>query len=336
MILVRAPLRITFAGDATDIKEFYKNYPGQVLSATIDKFIYIAIKDTALLNTFIMKYHETECVTHPSKLKHDRFRASLLDLGIVDKGVEIASFADIPAKTGLGSSSTFSVALLKGLNAYLGKTLSKEDVARAACRLEIDLLSEPIGKQDQYAAAYGGFNVIRFNPDESVGVEPALISFEKKTKLEDHVLLFYTGMTRAASSVLSEQCSLIKDKFDTYKKMADSVDGCREALIEGDIKRLAGIISQEWEWKKTLASNVSNDIIDQLYDDALCSGAWGGKVMGAGDGGCLFLITSPENKDNIRHRLNQTANQFNLNEFQEIPVKFMQSGSDILFNTMNN
>lgn len=333
MIIVRAPLRITFIGDATDIRDFYSRTPGRVISTTIDKFIYLAINPKYIGNKFIMKYSVTESVQHPSELKHEGFRTALLDYGIVDNGIEIASFADIPAKTGLGSSSSFSVALIKGLNAHLGKTISKEDAAAAACRLEIDLMKQPIGKQDQYAAAYGGFNIIQFNPDESVDVEPVLLDFQKRSLLENHLLLFFTGMTRDAGSVLTEQKSIMDTHFETYKKMAESVGVFHEKLLAGDVEAMGALVHEEWERKRGLASNVSNEAINALYEKALEAGAWGGKVMGAGNGGCIMLLAPLEKHQDIRQSLQKIAESRKLNDFQEIPIRFTQSGTDILFNS---
>ena len=335
MILVRAPLRITFIGDATDLRDFYSLSSGRVISATIDKFIYLLFKPTQLVNKFIVKYQTVESVSHPRELLHDRIRTALLDLGITTQGMEIGSFADIPAKTGLGSSSSFSVALMKGLYAYLGKTMSMAEAAEAACRLEIDLLREPIGKQDQYAAAFGGFNIFQFNPDETVSVESVLLDYKKRSFLKEHLLLFFTGLTRNASSVLTEQRSKIKENIEIYKKMADSVYAFHDALLAGSIEKMAGLVDEEWHRKKSLASNVTNPIIERLYYVGRSAGAWGGKVMGAGDGGCILFFVPPKQQAVVREGLSRVAQSSNLMDFQEIPFEFMQSGTDILFNSLH-
>jgi D-glycero-alpha-D-manno-heptose-7-phosphate kinase len=334
MILVRAPLRITFVGDATDLPGFYRKHPGQVLSATIDKFIYLAIKPTHLVNKFIVKYQEIENTSHPKDLKHDRVREALLDLGITDKGLEIGSFADIPGKTGLGSSSSFSVALMKGLQAYLGKSVSKVEAAEAASRLEIELLKEPIGKQDQYAAAFGGFNIIKFHSNDTVTVEPVLLDYRKRDALQSHLLMFYTGLTRHASSVLAEQCANIEQHLETYKKMAAGVPEFHTALQTGDLKAMAELMQREWNLKKTLASNVSNRMIDELLEAGVKAGAWGGRLLGAGSGGCLLFLASPNLHAQIRAAVKAEAAAKNLTEFQEIPFVFTQSGTDVLFNSL--
>ena len=202
--------------------------------------------------------------------------------------------------------------------------------------LEIDLLKEPIGKQDQYAAAYGGFNIFQFNEDDTVDVEPVLIGYDKKNELEDHMLLFYTGITRDASSVLVDQLTKINDNFDIYCKMADSVDNFKDKLVSGDIKGMANMLHEGWLSKKSLGDNVSNDLIDRLYQTCISAGAWGGKILGAGGGGCMFLLASPDNHQNIREKMYQIAKENSLENFKEIPIKFTQSGADVLFNSKFN
>ncbi len=332
MIIVRAPLRISFIGGGTDLPDFYSRYPGRVISTTIDKFVYITINPMYRDGRFIVKYQTVETVEKPEELKHDRVRAALLDLN-VKKGLELSSFADIPSKTGLGSSSSFSVALIKGLNALAGKTMSRGEAAEAACRLEIDLLREPIGKQDQYAAAFGGFNIFQFNSDHTVTVEPVLLDFKKRATLEDHVLLFFTGITRQASSVLVDQRSKIDKNFETYKQMSDSVYDFRDKLVEGDVAGMAAMLHEGWLRKKSLSDKVSNGPIDNLYEEGIRAGALGGKVLGAGGGGCLLFLAPPEKHAAILQALTEKAKQEGLGDSQEIKVKCSQSGTDILFNT---
>jgi len=335
MILVRAPLRISFVGGGTDLPDFYHRSPGRVLSVTIDKYVYVLINPTPLVHKFTIKYQKTEFVDSPEEIENTRVRATLLDLDIRKTGIEIGSFADLPAKTGLGSSSSFTVALLKGLNAYLGKNFDKGELAEAASRLEIELLKEPIGKQDQYAASFGGFNIFQFNEDDSVDVESILLDYKKKLLLEDHVLLFFTGITRTASSVLTDQKSKIDKNFDTYKKMADSVFEFNELLLAGDIKSMAKMLHEGWERKKSLSSNISNSIIDELYKAGMNSGAMGGKILGAGGGGCIMFLASPEKHAEVRKKMNEMFKKNNLSDGKEIPVRFVQSGTDILLNNDN-
>lgn len=331
MIVVRAPLRISFVGGGTDIGDFYRKHPGRVISTAIDKFVYVAINRTPLIPKVSARYSISETVDKPDDLQHTRIKAALLDLGI-GKGIEIGSFASLPAKTGLGSSSSFSVALMKGLHAFKGNKLDKGEVAEAASRLEIELLGEPIGKQDQYASAFGGLNVVQFNPDESVDVEPVLFDYKKRLGLESSILLFYTGLTRLASSVLTEQKANIDKKFDTLKEMAESVHEFRSKLLEGNFKSLGEMLHQGWLKKKSLASNVSNQAIDDLYGAGMDAGAWGGKVLGAGGGGCVMFLVPEDRKSAVRQAVSKAAQEKNLYDFQEIPVKFVQSGAEIVFN----
>jgi D-glycero-alpha-D-manno-heptose-7-phosphate kinase len=333
MIVVRAPLRISFVGGGTDLQDFYKKSPGSVISTAIDKYVYVVINRTPLIDKISARYSISETVSHPSELQHTRIKAALSDMGI-NKNIEIASFASLPAKTGLGSSSSFSVALMKGLHAFNGKKLSKAEAAEAASRLEIDLVGEPIGKQDQYAASFGGFNVLTFNSDHSVTVEPVLLDYKKRLGLEDHISLFFTGVTRLASSVLTEQKSNIgvASKFETMKEMAASVPQFKARLMAGDFKGLGEMLHQGWLRKKTLASNMSSSVIDNLYNAGISAGAWGGKVLGAGGGGCVMFISPPEKKAAVREAVTKMAKICDLREFQEIPVKFVQSGAEVIFN----
>ncbi len=336
MIITRAPLRLSFVGGGTDIKEFYEKYPGRVISATIDKYVYTVINYGRLLDSFVIKYMETERVNHPSEFKHTRFRETMLRLNVVEPGLEIASFADLPSNTGLGSSSSFTVALLKAIKAHHGVAISKQEAAELACEIEIDLLKEPIGKQDQFAAAYGGFNIIQFNPDGTVDVEPIFIDYKVRADLEDHVMLFFTGITRSASTVLSQQKTTLADKFATYKQMSDSVPLFKDKLIEGDFKGMAEMLHEGWERKKSLSTAISNSEIDELYNEARRLGAWGGKVLGAGGGGCLFFIAPPEKHSTISAGLRAKAKVLKLDGFKKIDFDFSQSGADVLFNSLSH
>lgn len=331
MIITRAPLRISFVGGGTDIKEFYSRYPGRVISTSIDKFVYI-VTHSGYSDNFIMKYSKTETVRDVSEIVHDRFKESIIKMGI-EKGIEIASFADLSSGTGLGSSSSFSVALMKALYANKGKKISKEEAAQAACELEIDILREPIGKQDQYATAYGGLNVITFNTDGTVTVEPIFMDFKFKSKFENHMMLFFTGMTRPASSVLSEQKKKIDENFETYKKMSDSVLVFRDKLLSQDLRGMAEMLHEAWQRKKTLASSVTNNATDALYETAINAGAWGGKILGAGGGGCLLFMAEPGLQQKIQEALEKTAKELKLNDFKRVHFGLTSSGVDVLFNS---
>ena len=336
MIITRAPLRISFVGGGTDIKDFYEKYPGRVISSTIDKHVYTAINYGRLLDSFVIKYMETETAKHPSEFKHTRFRETMLRLNVVEPGLEIASFADLPGNTGLGSSSSFTVALLKAINAHHGSAVSKQQAAELACEIEIDILKEPIGKQDQYAAAYGGFNVFQFNPDGTVDVDPIFIDYKVRANLEDHVLLYFTGITRSASSVLSVQKVTMAENFETYKQMSDSVLVFKDLLKEGNVRGMAEMLHEGWERKKSLAGSISSSAIDELYTQARELGAWGGKILGAGGGGCLFFIAPPEKHAAIGAGLRVQAEKLGLEGFKKIDFDFSQSGADVLFNSLSH
>ncbi len=330
MIVVRAPLRISFVGGGTDLPDFYHKYPGRVLSTAIDKYVYVVLNRTPLIQKVSARYSVTETVSHPKELEHTRIKAALLDLGI-EKGIEIASFASVPSRTGLGSSSSFSVALIRGLHAFSGNSLTKKEAAEAACRLEIDLVGEPIGKQDQYAAAFGGFNIFQFNPDDTVDVESILLDYKKRLALEDHVIVFFTGLTRDASSVLSKQRANIQKKFKVMQEMADSVEEFSYKLLKGDFKGMGQMLHEAWMKKKSLTTNISSNTIDALYEAGIQSGAWGGKVLGAGGGGCILFLSPINKKMQIRRKMQKQARKLGLNDFQEIPIKFVQSGVEVLF-----
>lgn len=331
MILVRAPLRISFLGGGTDLPGFYRKFPGRVISATIDKFTYAIINSTPLIDKLVVKYQKTEVVSHPRELEHPSIKAALLDLNITGGGIEIGSFADLPSRAGLGSSSSFAVTLLKGLHGYLNRKLSKDEAAELACNLEINLLKEPIGKQDQYASAFGGLNIFQFNPDDSVEVKPVFLDYKKKLSLENHLLLFFTGLTRYASSILTEQQSGIDKNLETYKNMADSVFDFQDKTLAGDIKGMAEMLHEGWLRKKSLASCISNSVIDSMYDAGMSSGAWGGKVLGAGGGGCILFFVPPDKQNNVRRAMRDVAVKNNIEGFKEIPFKFVQSGAETLF-----
>jgi D-glycero-alpha-D-manno-heptose-7-phosphate kinase len=335
MIVTRAPMRISFVGGGTDLADFYKRYPGRVISTAIDKFVHIAVNRTPLVDKVSARYSVTETVDRAEDIKHTRIKAALTDLGI-GTGLEIGSFAMLPASTGLGSSSTFSVALIKALYTYQGKKIDRHMAAELASRLEIELLNEPIGKQDQYAAAFGGFNIFQFNADGSVDVKPVLMGYETRLGLEDHVLLFYTGITRPASSVLTEQKSNIDKKFETLKQMSDSVPEFEARLLKSDFKGLGEMLHKGWMQKKTLASNVSNNAIDTLYEAGMNAGAWGGKVLGAGGGGCVMFLAPIEQKHAIRNAVLTAGHVSGMDSLKEIPVKFVQSGVEILHNSDHN
>lgn len=333
MIIVRAPLRISFVGGGTDLPDFYTKAPGRVLSAAIDKYVYVTVTKTPF-RKISMRYSDAESVAHPRDLVNDRAREALLDLGIT-KNIEISTFSHLPGKTGLGSSSAYSVALIKALNALQGRQLTTQECAEGACRLEIELVKDPIGKQDQYASSYGGINEFRFNRDHSVDIEPVHLDFKHRIDFERHLVLFFTGVTRDAKSVLSEQRKNTSKArhFQTLKKMAGSVSDFRKALEAGDFKTIGNLLHAGWLQKKTLASNISNPLIDELYNTGRGAEAWGGKVLGAGGGGCLLFVVPPEKNKQVQRALSAIAKKRALYDAAVIPFSFVQSGGEVIIHS---
>lgn len=322
-------------GGGSDLPAFYEQEVGRVISTAIDKYVYLVFNHTPMVHKVTARYFNSESVTHPRELQHHRIREALLDLDITSN-IEIGAFTHLPTRMGLGSSSSFSVALMKGLHAYLGKKIDARAAAEAAARLEIELLKEPIGKQDHYAAAVGGFNIFEFHPGGRVEIEPVFLDFERQTVLENSIILFYTSISRDASSVLAEQSVRTKNdpaQMRALRTMTDMVLPFRDALMRGDIEKLGLLLNAGWELKKTLASNLSNRIVDALYATALEHGAWGGKLLGAGAGGCLLFVAPRERHAAIKAALFACAREHSLPEAADLPVHFVQSGAEVIFNT---
>jgi len=295
MILSRTPFRVSFVGGGTDLREFYaKCGYGAVVSTAIQKYMYIAIHPY-FNNKIRIKYSKTEDVDSVSQIKHPIVRECLRKVN-VSRGIEITSFADVPAGTGLGSSSSFTVGLLNALYAYKGKKVSKEQLAHEAAEIEIKKLGEPIGKQDQYAAAYGDLNHIRFNRDESVDVTPIVMDQKHRQRLEAHLLLLFLGGDRKASSILKRQrANILKaDKFQLMREMRDQADDLYQALSSQKVDSLGRFLAFGWERKKQLASGISDARIERYYRKAARHGALGAKVAGAGGTG--FLLVYCKNK----------------------------------------
>ena len=332
MIISRAPLRISFVGGGTDLPAVYRQFGGQVLSTTIDKYVYFAIKPTPLVDSIIVKYRNIEVARHPSEIAHSRIREALIKHAIITEGIEIASFADVPAKTGLGSSSTFTVALLAGLWAYQRKDFTAQMIAQEACELEINIINEPIGKQDQYAAAFGGWNIFRFYKDERVEREKILLDETTEKKVLSHILLIYTGMTRDAGAILSKQRQDIGAKLDVYKKMAAMVPPFAEALLEGNVKKMAELLHEGWQYKRSLSAAISNNALDILYEAGINAGAWGGKILGAGGGGCLLFIAPSEIHENIKMAISKAIHGREAS-IRPIPFSFSKKGVEVVFDS---
>lgn len=311
MIITRSPLRISLGGGGTDLPSYYQDHSGFLIAAAIDKYVYITLHQT-FIDQMIIKYSQLEKISHLDEIKHPIIREALKLLNIQDTNLEITSMADIPSGTGLGSSGSFTTALLKVLHAYKKHLVHPEELAEQACHVELDLLQEPIGKQDQYIAAYGGITCFNYLPDGKVNAEPLNISEETLFDLEDNLLLFFTGYSRSASSILKEQDdkSRVKnqdmiDNLHYVKKMGlDS----RVALESGNLGEFAEIMNEHWERKKQRSGSMSNSKIDEWYTLAKRNGALGGKLIGAGGGGFLMFYAAD------KARLRQVMREQNLTE----------------------
>ena len=323
MIITKAPFRISLFGGGSDLAEYYTQSPAAVLSTTIDKYMYISSHRYFDDDKITAKYSTTELVTGAKNLKHPIIREVLMQFGI-DGAIEVASIADIPAGTGLGSSSAFTVALLHNLHARQGRYATKEMLASGACGIEIDTLKEPIGKQDQYASAYGGLNVLNFLPSGAVNVEPLLLTADRHREFEDSLLLYFTGKSRPASSILAEQKGNMAhaDKRAVLGRMVELVAQGRDALYAGDIETLGRLLHQSWLWKRELATNISSGEIDSIYAHALEHGALGGKVLGAGGGGFLLLVCEKSKQDGLRQAMSH---------LREIKFNLETQGSQVIY-----
>jgi len=323
MIITRTPFRISFVGGGSDMKEYYEQTPGAVLSTTIDKHMYIASHRFFDDDKVRVKYAKTETVTKLDQLEHPIFREVLARFQI-SGALEISSNADIPAGSGLGSSSSFTVGLLHNLYARTGRYVAKDQLAQEACEIEIDKLHEPIGKQDQYAAAFGSLNVFHFNPNGAVTVEPVLLKADIDKALQDNLLMFYTGKQRFAAQILSEQKANIQSAFvrESLKRMVDCVWEAQSALYEGNLDRFGTILDKTWRLKQTLASNVTNPEINELYDQGVRNGAVGGKLLGAGGSGFLLFYCDKSRQHQLRAALAH---------LRELKFRFDTEGSKVIY-----
>jgi len=323
MIITRTPFRISFVGGGSDLASFYTRSPGAVLSASINKYMFISSHRFFDTDKLRVKYSRTETVTDLEELRHPIVREVMKQFH-VEGALEISSNADIPAGTGLGSSSTFTVGLLHNMHARFGKYVSKHQLGREASEIEIERLCEPIGKQDQYAAAFGGLNIIRFQPSGQVVVEPIHLRKEVNKKLQRNLLMFYTGTTRKTGNILGEQKKNLENseaKFEALKKMVGLVPELRDALYEGDLTAFGRLLHENWLLKKGLASGISDSHINDIYDRALDSGAVGGKLLGAGGGGFLLFYCEEENHSRLRE---------SLKELRELKFKLENEGSRVI------
>ena len=323
MIITRTPFRVSFAGGGSDLASFYKRHEGCVLSTTINKYMYVVIHPTFNRSETVVKYSKTETVNDIRQIQHPIARQLLLDHKLA--GVEIVSTADIPAGTGLSTSSAYTVGLIHALYAFRGKFCAQERIAKEACELEIEKLGEPIGKQDQYGTAVGGLKFIRFLPDDTVEVESLIIDPAVRKQLDDNLLLFYTGMTHSAGTILREQNTNIsgaEDKFRNLVKMTELAYEMRDALTNGNLDAFGYILNENWLLKRQLASQISNDTIERYYHIAMESGALGGKLLGAGGGGFLLFYCPKEKQSRLRCALSDLV---------ELAFSMENSGTKVIY-----
>jgi D-glycero-alpha-D-manno-heptose-7-phosphate kinase len=304
MIITKTPFRVSFCGGGSDMPNFYRKYGGCVLSTTINRYMYLTIHPYFYENQTAIRYSQIEIVDNIKNIKHSIFKQVLNDMGI--SGVEISSTADVPSGTGLGSSSSFTVGLIHTIHCYQGKYISKEEIAMEACRVEIEELGNPIGKQDQYAAACGGLNFIEFNRDDTVTVSPLVLRPGLKKELENNLVMFYTGITHDANAILSEQRKNIvsqEDKTNNLIKMCELARNMKASLEEGNLSDFGEILNEGWIRKREMASGISNPKIDELYECAMANGATGGKLLGAGGGGFLLFYCEKDKQGKLEETL---------------------------------
>lgn len=324
MIITRSPLRITLGGGGTDLPSYYSEFGGFLVAAAVDKYVYITLHKT-FIQEMIIKYSMLEKVISVDDIKHPIIREAIKLTGVNIKALEMTSMADIPAGTGLGSSGSFTTSLLKALHTYKRNLVHPKDLAEQACDVEINKLGEPIGKQDQYIASYGGITCFTFNKDGSVSAEPLKISKETLFDLEDNLLLFFTGYSRSASSILKEQDDKSKhkskDMTDNLHFVKDLGYKSKKALEAGDLTEFGRLMNTHWEYKKKRSGSMSNTKINDWYKLAVLNGAIGGKLIGAGGGGFLMFYASDKKK--LRHVMMQEG-------LEEVRFRFDFEGTKVV------
>ncbi|MBI5058524.1 GHMP kinase [candidate division KSB1 bacterium] len=322
MVISQTPLRLSFAGGGTDLAEYYRDGAGAVISTAIDKYIFVIIKERFDDRIFI-NYTKKEIVDAVPEIQHELVREAMLKTGI-ERGVEISMLADIPSEgSGLGSSSSLVVGLLNAFYMFRGEQVTAERLAREACEIEIGRCQKPIGKQDQYIAAYGGIRRIEFRPDDSVGVELVELSAKGMWHLGQNLMLFYTNRTRSSAEILTEQRDCTRSKRETLAAMLPLVDRIRDALGHEKFDEVGQALHDGWMLKRKMASRISDAWIDDLYDRARHAGATGGKIAGAGGGGFLMLYVPPVHQESVRSALS---------DLYEMPFLPERDGSKVIFN----
>ena len=322
MIITRTPFRVSFCGGGSDMADFYREHEGCVISTSINKYMYLMIHPYFDKKRTSLKYSQTELVDDTKDIKHRIFKYVLNEKKI--HGVEITSTADVPSGTGLGSSSSFTVGLINALSCYQDKYISKGRLAQEACRVEIEGIGSPIGKQDQYAAAFGGLNFIAFHKDDTVSVDPVIASRDTILELQDNLVMFYTGITHDANAILSEQKKNVasrEDKIQNLIRMCELSRYMKESLEMGELSCFGEILNEGWQRKRELASGVTSPRIDGLYETAIKNGALGGKLLGAGGGGFLLFYCPKENQVKLKEALG----------LEPFDFKFEHDGSSVIY-----
>jgi len=324
MIISRSPLRITLGGGGTDLPSYYRQYEGFLISAAIDKYVYVTVMRPFTPGIFL-KYSHLEKVEGVDEVQHPILREAIRMLDFKTPQIEITTLADIPSGTGLGSSGSFTSALLKALFAHRRRLLLPDELARLACQIELDILKEPIGKQDQYIAAYGGITCFEFNQDDSVNAYPLQISMDTLFNLEDNLMLFFTGFARSASAILKDQDKRSKEMDEAMLANLHYVKelGLRskDALIAGRTSEFGALMHEHWEHKRKRSHGMTNPHIDEWYDLGMKNGALGGKLVGAGGGG--FLMFYAEDRNRVRHIMTKAG-------LEEVRFRFDFEGTKTL------
>lgn len=324
MIITRSPLRITLGGGGTDLPSYYRQFGGFLISAAIDKYVYITVTRPFTSGIFL-KYSQLEKVEMLDDVQHPILREAIRLLDFKTPQIEITTLADIPAGTGLGSSGSFTTALLKALFAHRRRLLLPHELARLACHIELDILKEPVGKQDQYIAAYGGITCFEFNKDDSVNAYPLQINMDTLFDLEDNLLLFFTGFSRSASAILKDQDKRSKemdgDMLRNLHYVKDLGLRSKAALMAGCTSEFGALLHEHWEHKRKRSQGMSNPQIDEWYELGMKNGALGGKLVGAGGGG--FLMFYAEDRNRLRHTISKAG-------LEEVRFRFDFEGTKTL------
>jgi D-glycero-alpha-D-manno-heptose-7-phosphate kinase len=330
MIITRTPFRIPLGGGGTDLSSYYSRYGGFIFSAAIDKYMFISINQPIVDDLIRIKYSKSETVSSVDEVQHEIVREALRHMGFKN-GIEVVSMADVPAGTGLGSSGAYTIGLLNGLHTLKRDSLSLQELAEEACRIEIDILKKPIGKHDQYLAAFGGLTCLEIGKDGRVKVCNSQISQAMIDELEKNILLFFTGISREANEILSSQSKAAGDDdgrvVDTLHRIKEIGYQIKEALIEGNLAKFGYLLDKHWQTKKNLSRKISDARIDRLYEKAKENGALGGKIMGAGGGG-FFMFYCEEHRNRLRRAMADEG-------LREMRFRFDLEGTKVLINFFN-